>query len=80
MSSYLLAFVVSDFAYRAINNGPSEVEQRVYGRVTDSDKFELALTSTDLLLKALEEFCYFKYELPKLGHVAVPDFSAGAVR
>lgn len=74
MSSYLLAFVVSDFAYRSLYNGPSKTEHRVYAREEDVENVALSLQNSDLFLKTLEKYCNYVYELPKMYSAAIPDF------
>jgi aminopeptidase N len=75
MSTYLIAFIVSDF--KALTD---EAEHfRVFAR---GGAIEQAWYSRDVgppLLHAIENFLDIKYSLPKLDVVAVPDFSAGAM-
>jgi aminopeptidase N len=79
MSSYLNAWVVSDFAYKSLYNGPSTTEHRVYARPQEIANVESSLENSYLFLRELEDFCNYTYELPKMYSVAVPDFSAGAM-
>lgn len=78
MSSYLIAFVVSDFAY-AENTARNF---KIWAR-KDAIKEGQAKYSLDVgppILHAMEEFLLGeKYQLPKMDEVAVPDFSAGAM-
>ena len=77
MSSYLLAFVVSDFAYRSMYNGPDKTEHRVYAREEDVENVKMSLVNSDIFLRKLEEYCNYVYEIPKMYSAAIPDFSAG---
>lgn len=79
MSSYLNAFVVSDFAYRSLYNGPSTTEHRVYSRERDVVNVKASLENSYLFLAELEAFCNYTYELDKMYSAAIPDFSAGAM-
>jgi aminopeptidase N len=79
MSSYLNAFVVSDFAYRSLYNGPSTTEHRVYAREKDVENVIASLENSYLFLKQLEDYCNYTYELNKMYSAAIPDFSAGAM-
>ena len=80
MSSYLLAFVVSDFAYRSMYNGPDKTEHRVYAREEDVENVKLSLLNSDIFLRKLEEYCDYVYEIPKMYSAAIPDFAAGGKR
>lgn len=77
MSPYLLAFVISDFDYSSIKNGPTL--HRIYTRPDNGAvlRTQFALINSDLFLKQLELYVSFKYELPKLDQAALPDFQAG---
>ncbi|XP_041356333.1 glutamyl aminopeptidase-like [Gigantopelta aegis] len=78
MSTYILAFVVADFKSRnySFNNG---YEFRVWAQPEAYSQTEHAM---DFGIKAYEFFTeYFNISdvVPKADHVAVPDFSAGAM-
>ncbi len=79
MSSYLLAFIVSDFNYSTNEDGLSEDEtiQRVYARPDEKLRTEYALQSSIKFLKELEIWAHYEYELPKMFSAAIPDFAAG---
>ena len=78
VSTYLLAFVVGDL---------DSIEQRDAGgtlhRVwTTRGKVEqgqYALETSVRLLKYLNDYFGIPYPLPKLDHIAIPDFTAGAM-
>lgn len=75
MSSYLNAFVVSDFEY--IDNSEfkaaEDVLQRVIVRSDSLDNAQYALINSIAALDALEKYASFKYELGKLDSIMVPD-------
>ncbi|KFB41554.1 AGAP004809-PA-like protein [Anopheles sinensis] len=75
MSSYLLAFVVSDFLFRQSGT------QRVYARPNAFDEIPFALEAGVKILKALDDYLDIPYSsvMPKLDQIAVPDFAAGAM-
>jgi aminopeptidase N len=79
MSSYLMAFVVSDFAYRSLYNGPATTEHRVYAREEDVENVKASLENSDKFLRQLEAYCDYPYELNKMYSAAIPDFAAGAM-
>jgi aminopeptidase N len=75
MSSYLLAFIVSDL--EAITNegtkGEGDTLHRVWVRPDSLSKADYALKNSEDVLKALEEYVGFKYELPKVDSAGVPN-------
>lgn len=75
MSSYLLAFVVSDFTFMSneASKQPSETLHRVWTRPDSTEKAWYALEQSDLVLKALEAYVGFDYELPKVDSAAIPN-------
>lgn len=79
MSSYLLAFVVGEL-HKVSGKTKDGVEVNIWATPAHSPK---SLTfSLDVAVRAIEFFSdYFgtPYPLPKSDHVAVPDFSAGAM-
>lgn len=80
MSTYLLAFVISDF--KAISNeqtreSASDTIHRVFARSDAIDSTKLALENSILFLNELERYAMSKYELPKMDHAAIPDFAFG---
>ncbi|KAJ9591527.1 hypothetical protein L9F63_001881 [Diploptera punctata] len=77
MSTYLLAFLVSDMEYREskINN----VNFRTWARRDALPQTEFASEIGPQVLHFYEEFFKIKYPLPKQDMVAIPDFSSGAM-
>lgn len=73
MSTYLIAFVVSDF--ECIQNGTFRVCTRP-GAISQA-KYSLKIGPQ--VLKFYEDFFGIKYPLPKIDMVGLPDFSAGAM-
>lgn len=80
MSTYLLAFIVSDFSsIRSTKN--SNVLIRIWARtkaVNDRDG-EYALNVTEQILQFYEQYYNSKYPLSKSDQIALPDFHAGAM-
>jgi aminopeptidase N len=75
MSTYLIAFIVSDF--EVLRN---EAENfAVWARKGAIEQAHYSLDVGPRLLHAIERFLDLEYPLPKLDVVAVPDFSAGAM-
>ncbi|KAM7002296.1 aminopeptidase N-like [Tautogolabrus adspersus] len=79
MSTYLLAFIVSDFGF--INQTIDGVLIRIFARkpAIDAGQGEYALNKTGPILKFFEKYYNSKYPLPKSDQIALPDFNAGAM-
>ncbi|PIK55589.1 putative aminopeptidase N isoform X2 [Apostichopus japonicus] len=78
MPTYLLAFIVSNFAYkeRFTSNG---VRFRVWSRPEAINTTDYALDQGDRILTYFEDYFQTEFPLEKQDMVAVPDFSAGAM-
>ncbi|XP_021937637.1 puromycin-sensitive aminopeptidase-like protein isoform X1 [Zootermopsis nevadensis] len=76
MPTYLIAFIVSDFV--ALENDTENF--KVWARKGAIEQAQYSFEIGPSLLHAIEEFLLdFKYPMPKMDEVAVPDFSAGAM-
>ncbi|GFY53408.1 aminopeptidase N [Trichonephila inaurata madagascariensis] len=73
MSTYLLAFVVSDFKRKGTD------KFAVWSREAVIDTTDYALQVGPAILSFYETFFKVKYPLPKTDMIAIPDFSAGAM-
>lgn len=76
MSSYLLAFAISDFEY--IDNMQNVVErnetyQRIIVRADSLLKAQYALDNSVQILEELESYVNFEYEINKLDSIGVPN-------
>ncbi|NXR59036.1 AMPN Aminopeptidase, partial [Rhadina sibilatrix] len=78
MSTYLLAFIVSQFTYRQNN---SETLIRIWGRpnAIEEGQGDYALNVTGPILRFFEDHYDTPYPLPKSDQVGLPDFNAGAM-
>jgi len=74
MSTYLIAFIVSDFKS---NNTADNFH--VWAREGAIEQVDYSVNIGPSLLDAMEKFLGLKYPMPKMDVVAVPDFSAGAM-
>jgi len=79
MSTYLVAYMVSDFAYIESDSRDDEVKFRIIARKDAVDQTELAKNAGPLVLKYYEDYFDEKFPLSKQDMVAIPDFSAGAM-
>ncbi|XP_061140166.1 aminopeptidase N-like isoform X1 [Syngnathus typhle] len=79
MSTYLLAFIVSDFGN--ISNIIDDVTIRIFARKSaiDAGQGAYALKKTGPILKFFENYYNSTYPLPKSDQIALPDFNAGAM-
>ncbi|GAB1605730.1 aminopeptidase N-like, partial [Argonauta hians] len=77
MSTYLLAFIVSDFSN--ITKQAGNITLRVWARKNAIHRAEYALDVGSKLLQFFEKYFQIPYRLPKLDMVAVPDFLFGGM-
>nr|AVD96938.1 putative APN-2 [Nilaparvata lugens] len=80
MSTYLVAFMVSEFEFRDGDPTPNNnVSFRIWARKDAIDQVEFARQVGPKFLAYFEEYFDVKYPLPKQDMVAIPDFNAGAM-
>uniref|UniRef100_A0AAQ5X9A9 Aminopeptidase n=1 Tax=Amphiprion ocellaris TaxID=80972 RepID=A0AAQ5X9A9_AMPOC len=79
MSTYLLAFIVSEFDF--IQDNSDDVLIRIFARkpAIAAGQGEYALNKTGPMLKFFEEYYNYSYPLPKSDQVGLPDFPFGAM-
>ena len=73
MSTYLVAFVISDFVYKGTE------EFRVWARKEVIDQGDYGLNIGKKSLSFFEKTFNQTYQIEKMDMVAVPDFAAGAM-
>ena len=79
MSSYLVAFAAGDFQ-RATSKTKGGVEVNVYAtKAHSADSLTWALERATETIDFFNDYFGIDYPLPKSDHVALPDFSAGAM-
>ena len=79
MSSYLLAFVVGEL-HKKTAHTKDGVEVNIYAtKVHDSSKFDFGLDAAVRSIEFFDDYFKVPYPLPKADHVALPDFSSGAM-
>ena len=79
MSTYLLAFVVSEFEYRQSMPTSNDVRFRIWSRKEAIDQTEYAADIGPKILEYYEKYFDVPYPLPKQDMIAIADFSAGAM-
>jgi len=77
MSTYLVAFLLGDFA--SVDGEYKGKPIKVWSPVGQEDEGRVALDVTIGALEFYEDFFGQNYTLPKLDLVAIPDFEAGAM-
>lgn len=77
MSTYIVAFTVSDFQHTTNKEIPNAFPHRVYAKPAEVGSTKLALDNGEKLLRVLEKYVGIKYSLPKMDQIAVPDLSVG---
>ncbi|NXM40125.1 AMPN Aminopeptidase, partial [Gymnorhina tibicen] len=79
MSTYLLAFIVSQFTY--VQSGSEKTLIRIWGRpkAIAEGQGDYALNVTGPILSFFEAHYNTAYPLPKSDQVGLPDFNAGAM-
>ncbi|KAK0167899.1 hypothetical protein PV327_001754 [Microctonus hyperodae] len=75
MSTYLVAFIVSDFDVLPM----AENNFRVWARHEGIKQSQYALDIGPKILQYYEDYFQIKFPLPKIDMVALPDFAAGAM-
>lgn len=77
MSSYLVAFLVSDYGFKANKDGTF----RVWTKPQAVEQTEYALTMGEHLLQKLDEYTDIKYfsKIPKMDQASLKDFLPGAM-
>lgn len=78
-SSYLIAFVVSDFEYTSNAGRPDVLPHRVYAKPSEVNNTLLALKDGERILSAISDYVNINYTYPKMDQIAIPDFDAGAM-
>lgn len=81
MSTYLVAFIVSDYEYREFN-GTNEYEtvSRVFASADDANQTSYALIEGIEMLNALENYFQIPFSLPALDQAVVPEFRVGGMQ
>ncbi|KAK3929336.1 Aminopeptidase N [Frankliniella fusca] len=77
MSTYLLAWVVSDFKYTSNKDGTFSTWGR--SNLLNAKTAWLSQTVGPAALEALKDFTGIAYALPKVDQFAIPDFDEGAM-
>ena len=77
MSTYLLAFVVSDFDHRTSDPLPNGVEFSIWSREEALSQTEWASKIGPEVLAYYEQYFNISFPLPKMDMIAIPNFISG---
>lgn len=75
MSTYLIAFVVSDFKFTTNTNVPNVFRHRVYSEPSQIENTQLALENGERLLNALGNYLAVNFTFPKMDQIAIPNMA-----
>lgn len=78
-STYLVAFIVSDFKYKTNTNGSDIFRHRTYATPAQVENTDFALHEGEKILNAISNYLNVPFTLPKMDQVGVPDFAAGGI-
>lgn len=79
MSTYLVAFMVSEFEFSEAPKQDTNVTFRIWARKEAIDQVELAKETGPKVLAYFSKYFDIDYPLPKQDMAAIPDFNAGAM-
>lgn len=77
MSTYLLAFTISDFSSMELDSRPVHI---THSRPEAIERTKFALSNSQKALEELENYLIAKYTLKKLSSVALPEFGTAMGR
>lgn len=78
MSTYLIAFIVSDFGYNERNaSDTNPTHQRVFTSKNKLSQTAYALEEGVNILNAIAKYVSVPFTLSKMDQAAIPDFRAG---
>ena len=76
MSTYLVAFIVSDFTSTESN---TKYNFTTWARPNAIDNAAYSQTVGPRIVEYYEEYTGIEYKFPKIDQIAVPDFASGAM-
>lgn len=77
MPTYLLAFIVSDYAY--LEDASSKPLQRAYSQPNKIEDTHFVLEAGVKIMKGLEEYLDVEYSIEKMDQFGINQFAAGAM-
>lgn len=77
MSTYLVAFVVSDFQFMFNISDSNAFRQRIFSKSADLADTRFALRTGERILNAIKSYLGVNNTLPKIDHVVIPGIQHG---
>lgn len=77
MSTYLVAFVISDFTQKSVT--VNNFIHRISAKPSSIGDVDFALDTSIKLLNILSKYLDTEFPLTKMDQIAVPDFHSGAM-
>lgn len=78
MSTYLVAFIISDYEYREFNETNEYTPIfRVFASKDDTNQTSYALIEGMEMILALEQYLKVPFSLPALDQAVIPEFRVG---
>lgn len=78
MSTYLIAFVVSDFPFKGKVDRYG-LKHRVFAKPTEIESAYFAVDKSVEILNAFSDYLQVNYSLPKMDQIAVPQLYFGGI-
>lgn len=79
MSTYLVAFMISEMEHKDTDKADGNVKFRIWARKDAIDQVEFVKKLGPKILSFYEKYFDIKFPLPKQDLVALPDFFHGAM-
>ena len=79
MSTYLVAFIVSDFKKSELSDSENTHKYAVWSNPDLAEDTAFALDISAKIIDYMENYTGISFELPKMELAAIPDFAAGAM-
>ncbi|XP_013114368.2 aminopeptidase N [Stomoxys calcitrans] len=79
MSTYLVAYSVNDFVYKASSIEMYKLDLRTWSRQDSINKSGYVVEMAPRILKYYEDVLGIPYPLPKMDQIALPDFNKGGM-
>lgn len=79
MSTYIVAFTISDLKYITMNSTTDGPEIKLWGPEGDLTYYQYALEVANEILPFMEGYFGMKFPLPKLDMLAIPNFGKAAM-
>ncbi|XP_055315275.1 aminopeptidase N-like [Sitodiplosis mosellana] len=77
-STYLIAFIISDFPYKE-SWSKAGFRHRVFAKPQEMDSATFGVYEGEKILDAISDYLQVNFTLPKMDQAAIPQFAAGAM-